>query len=315
MNGEKVMATIDLKAYTTRAKELESAIYTQKRLMESHRIFFDSQRPIEPKKKQINEPIKPFNPGEPDLHFNNILTIVSGIALVIGIIMHIVNDGDSFLSAVFTIVGGATFIGGIYEYFKLSSQHESSKQTYEKQMQEYDIKLSEYKRELSRINKSYPVEYEEYKEKVSIHDSKVADIMLQHTDMLKCLEKSINIVYEENVIFPKYRNLVAITAINEYLMSGRCDKLEGPDGAYNLYEMELRQNIIIAQLSSIIDNLEQIRNNQYSLYEELQKSNYTINEILAETQRMKESSKLTAYFSGVTALAEASPKYYHGIVI
>ena len=139
--------------------------------------------------------------------------------------------------------------------------------------------------------------------------------MSKHKLVLSTLENALEQLYDENIIFPKYRNLVAITAINEYLMSGRCDKLEGSDGAYNLYEMELRQNIIIAQLSSIIDNLEQIRNNQFSLYQELQQSNYIINEILSETRRMKETAKLTAYFAGVTALAETSPKYYHGIVM
>lgn len=90
-------------------------------------------------------------------------------------------------------------------------------------------------------------------------------------------------------------NLKVTLYTYEYLLSGRCDKLEGPDGAYNFYEMELRQNIIIAQLSNIIDNLEQIKNNQYSLYEELQKSNYTIEQILNETRKMREASTLTAY--------------------
>ena len=129
----------------------------------------------------------------------------------------------------------------------------------------------------------------------------------------KSLEKALDQLYAENVIFPKYRNFVAISAINEYLQSGRCDKLEGPDGAYNLYEMELRQNIIIAQLSSIIDNLEQIKNNQFSLYQELQAANQTIEAILYETYKLNETAKLTAYFAGVTALAEVSPKYYHCI--
>ena len=131
--------------------------------------------------------------------------------------------------------------------------------------------------------------------------------------MLVALEEALQAVYDENVIFPKYRNFVAITTINEYLMSGRCSELEGPNGAYNLYEMELRQNIVIAQLSSIVDNLEQIRNNQFSLYEELRESNRTINALLDEAREMKQSAKLTTYFAGVTALAAMSPTYYIGI--
>ena len=37
------MADIDLKEYTTRAKELESAIYTQKRLMASQGTIIKNQ--------------------------------------------------------------------------------------------------------------------------------------------------------------------------------------------------------------------------------------------------------------------------------
>ena len=93
-------------------------------------------------------------------------------------------------------------------------------------------------------------------------------------------------------------------------MSGRCFELEGPDGAYNLYEMELRQNVIIGQLSSIVSDLEQIRNNQFLLYQELQKANATVESVLYEVRGVRENTRLTAYFARVTALIEASSKIY-----
>ena len=192
---------------------------------------------------------------------------------------------------------------------------ENNEKLYVEQKEKYPILLEQYYKDLAEVYKSYQKALNGYNINVSKHNKRYNETMSMHNTALSTLENALEQLYAENVIFPKYRNLVAITAINEYLLSGRCDKLEGPDGAYNLYEMELRQNIIIAQLSSIIDNLEQIRSNQYSLYEELQKSNFTINEILSETRRMNETSKLTAYFAGVTALAETSPKYYHGIVM
>lgn len=42
------METIDLKAYTRRAKELEAAIYMQKRLMEEHEDLIKKQCPVAP---------------------------------------------------------------------------------------------------------------------------------------------------------------------------------------------------------------------------------------------------------------------------
>ncbi len=79
--------------------------------------------------------------------------------------------------------------------------------------------------------------------------------------------------------------------------------------------MELRQNIIIRQLSTIINNLEQIRNSQYSLYQELQQANDTVNSIIYELRELQRDTKLTAYFAGITALVETSPKYSYGIIM
>ena len=57
----------------------------------------------------------------------------------------------------------------------------------------------------------------------------------KHTSALHSLEKALAELYDENIIFPKYRELVAVSAINEYLLSGRCETLEGENSAYNLY--------------------------------------------------------------------------------
>ena len=74
--------------------------------------------------------------------------------------------------------------------------------------------------------------------------------------------------------------------------------------------MEMRQNIVIGQLSNIVSNLEQIRDGQYMLYQELSRANKTIDSILDEARLTSRNTKLTAYFAGVTALIEASPKTY-----
>lgn len=162
--------------------------------------------------------------------------------------------------------------------------------------------------EQKRIDEVYEQEYLNYQLQVNEHKEKTIDLMIPHKDLLRDLENTLIKHYAQNVLFPKYRNMVAITTINEYLMSGRCYELEGPNGAYNLYEMELRQNIIVGQLSNIISGLEQIRNNQFSLYHELVKANSTISDILREVEGLRENARMTAYFTGVTALIEASPK-------
>lgn len=314
---------IDLKAYTTRAKELESAIYTQKRLMSSQEAVIKEQHPKAPQKQQITPPEKPqVITKEVDLivQGEGVVWFISALAAFAGLlgIYALFIDGLSLPAIIclgFGALGTFMIVHGVNEYKERVENNKRQQQRSNEAQEKYPALLEQYHKEVAAANEHYHHALEGYNLNVTKHNQRYSDTMSKHNNALATLENALEQLYAENVVFPKYRNLVAITAINEYLISGRCDKLEGPDGAYNLYEMELRQNIIIAQLSSIIDNLEQIRNNQYSLYEELNKANYTINEILAETRRMRETAKLTAYFAGVTALAETSPKYYHGIIM
>ena len=86
-------------------------------------------------------------------------------------------------------------------------------------------------------------------------------------------EKVLEMYYDINYIYPKYRNLAAISSIAEYLQSGRCDTLEGPNGAYNIYESEMRLGIIISKLDQVISKLDQIQSNQYMLYSAIEEAN------------------------------------------
>ncbi len=98
-------------------------------------------------------------------------------------------------------------------------------------------------------------------------------------ELIEKTNSILNDYYESNVLYGKYHNFVAVSSICDYLSSGRCDSLEGPDGAYNLFEMESRTNLIINKLDIIIDSLDQIKQNQYLLYKELQSINDELYEI------------------------------------
>ena len=122
--------------------------------------------------------------------------------------------------------------------------------------------------------------------------------------------------YDLNIIFPKYRNMVAMTTIYEYFASGRCTELTGPDGAYNLYEAELRQDLIINKLDVIIRQLDQIQQNQYMLYQEMQRTRGVIQDIrkdvkdiLENTADIAKSSHITALCTQVTAQNTEAIKY------
>lgn len=75
-----------------------------------------------------------------------------------------------------------------------------------------------------------------------------------------------------------------------------------------LNETELRQNLIINKSSDIVDNLEKIRDNQYSLYEVLKDVNRTIKTLSEEARKLNDTSKLTQYYTETTAKAAEAPK-------
>lgn len=99
-------------------------------------------------------------------------------------------------------------------------------------------------------------------------------------------DKYLNPLYDIGIIHPKYRNLIAIASFVDYFETGRVEKLKGSDGAYNLFEQELRANIIISELKKINESLEIIKSNQYALYTEL-KEVRKITEQIGEEQRKR----------------------------
>ena len=157
------------------------------------------------------------------------------------------------------------------------------------------------------------LEYENYK------DIKKIKYELDYVNMV--LEKDIeleNKLYSYEIIYGKYRNFVAITSFYDYLMSSRCDQLEGANGAYNLFEQETRSNIIVEKLDKIISSLEDIKSMQYCIYNQMKIINKSLdlinsqllvnnllqavqisqlNEIIDNTQEIAYNSKVSAYYS------------------
>lgn len=115
--------------------------------------------------------------------------------------------------------------------------------------------------------------------------------IVQAEALLKNLLNCRNNLYAYNIVFDKYHSLVALSSFYEYLASGRCDTLEGPTGAYNIFETECRANQIISQLSVVIDSLEQIKEGQSLLYKQLSRVNKNLKTISSSMDSMIDSLK------------------------
>ena len=148
-----------------------------------------------------------------------------------------------------------------------------------------------------------------------VYNKMVEDEILEAEKALRELYAVRKCLYDSGVIFPKYCNFVAISSFNEYLSSGRCTTLEGANGAYNIYESEIRADRVIEQLSEVVNSLHRIEKNQFLIYsaiqetnEQLRKLNSSMGEAIKEmkeiniqTKDIANSSKVTAYYSRINA--------------
>lgn len=86
-------------------------------------------------------------------------------------------------------------------------------------------------------------------------------------------ESLLNDFYSVGLIYPKYRSLIPMASISEYFEAGRCSTL---GEAYNIFEMERKLGTIIDKLDIVIDKLDEISSQQRLVYEAVEASDKTI---------------------------------------
>lgn len=246
---------------------------------------------------------------------------------------------------------------GMFNKKKVLAENEAKERDYQRALDTYEADMIAYREEVENIRKgneqirmnavervhaSIKNVSKKLKKEKDIYRSKTEkiDAMLSNPDdipydlafdakasidneietaekLLYDLYKCRNELYSVNIVFKKYRNIVALSTFYEYLMSGRCTALEGADGAYNLYEAEIRADRIIDQISTIVESLEDIKENQYMMYSKMQQINSSLENIDCSTnmmmdsvQKMKENSDTIAENSAITAHNTAVSAFY-----
>lgn len=91
--------------------------------------------------------------------------------------------------------------------------------------------------------------------------------------------------YDVGVIPPEYQNIIAVCSIYGYLEKGICDKLKGYDGAFAQYQMDLRFKRLEDKLDAVLASLEQIKENQYVLYNAITQVNQNVTTLINKTER------------------------------
>ena len=273
------MTTSQLKDYLKKAVKLESNSFELGQIKDKIYETLWSREP--PKREKTWTPVKPE--AKVDHYyllfwmclFDLMFLIMVGVLISEHISLFKMDSVGLITFLVFTLpalILTAMFVGMILK---------------DKKKYERELKASMASQEV--MDKNYQSAYSKWMKSYTVIKKPVNDLMSQTSS-------SLSTFYADNTIYPKYRNLAAMSTISEYFETGRVTELTGPNGAYNLYEAELRQNIIIGQLNAILNNLEAIRNNQYMLYQQLSTISYNTNRI------GNELSQLNSYAFTMTQL-------------
>ena len=215
------------------------------------------------------------------------IMIISGILLipsvfsksVLGITVCTIAALSSFISHRKTVAANKAL------YDRYRSEYEEYQNNCESRKQKYDIAMADYNLKQNELNIKYNEECRITQAKQEIIDAEISELDAPIEQTRAILEE----LYALDYIYPKYRNMIAMTSIYEYYLSGRVDMLTGPNGAYNLFEQESRQNIIISNLETINTNLEAIKYNQCLIYGVMVDIRNVLYDIDVDISKMKTS--------------------------
>ena len=276
--------------YNTDSKEI-----TRKKDYEMFNIQKEKEKNIDSELKKFTEP-KKTELQEPE-DFSGYFMIIMGVGSILALFSGLPSGNLGIL--MFIAVVGISFILIGRNIFrknddkrkrnkKIEEDYQNALIRYNEYILKYKNKLNEEYDELTKdrikeIEDKYKKENEEILIIKKEKDEIVTNLIEKNDELINIIQKNLKLVnskleelYSTDIIFEKYRNLIAISMFYEYFVSSRVNELEGRDGAYNLFETEIRQNIVIVKLNDICEHLEDIKQNQYCMYKELENVNISL---------------------------------------
>lgn len=269
--GDIVAAnTNDLHEYLQDVLDIEGNLYILQKLSEQLHCKLNGVQLLE-------YPNKPAEPKAPNMIVkkNGVLIkiILGAIGVVVAYRMWHLEESDvpSFFAehpgiivflwlalCVFSVLAIGGGIGTWIANRTANSENKQSVQKFEKAIENYKRNLSTWQDRIIRTK----ITNNKLQAQCNVLQANINAIEKQFASSLLTLDK----LYSANIIHPKYRNLSAVSSLYEYIDTGRCSQLEGPHGAYNLFESEVRLDHILLKMDEVIEKLESIRQSQYQLY-------------------------------------------------
>lgn len=242
-----------------------------------------------------------------------------------------------FLLSVFGVSFGISLIIGIVVFIWLMqtlnktneeqaekaakySAYQRAKEIYEGDLKKYNEQKENYNNACKTANAEL---LEEYTALMRERVNAISGSLSKNEAQLKEAQATLEQLYAMNILHPKYRNFIAVSMLLEYFETERCDSLTGANGAYNLYESELRQNLIILKLDEIMERIDKLQATMYNcctalrtlnqqmdkVQQQLGSISVTMDQQLAIQQQTLQLSAATAMYSAATAANTEALKY------
>ena len=225
------------------------------------------------------------------------------------------------------------------DYANTMRQYEDAVAAYQKACQDYETqKEMIFKQEEDRWNNSAPIKAK--REELAKLKAKLEEVLVHEQDPLlyaddtlknsspfrikkmydaeiernqKLLKKAYQI--ETNLqsimfVMPKYLDIVAVSKIYEYLVTGKCTQLTGTKGAYHMYENEIRSNRIFPYKSQSA-SLDSMAHREYTIYSMLSSVSNVLNEISSKTTDAVNEIRNTAENDKTAAYEKSAEAYYN----
>lgn len=306
----------NLVKYIECVKKLETSLYSQKRALkkmtdEAAKCKRDSVQ------KQISYECERWvgtDKSTAEIVWGRILS-GAGIGLLCGFFFALLGADMGGSAILGIIIGGMIGIGwGVT----------TVKETHENDLMEKTMEANRVKRANERIdaqneeNKKFAIAAE--------HRKNIVDAEIEFLkNNIEAMTEQLNGYYNLDVVYPKYRGMVYVCSIYEYLASGRCETLTGPYGAYNMLENDIKYARVLEKMENIVSNLEQIKENQMEIYYAIRETNNQLAELDASikgvaakietgnqnVEDLKESLNNIEYNSKISAESEQFTAMYH----
>lgn len=122
-------------------------------------------------------------------------------------------------------------------------------------------------------------------------------------EALLAAKNNLTQIYEEDVLPPKYRNLSAVATMLEYMMTRRCNAIDGYGGIFSTYAIEALQLEQLYQAVKMNQTLSRMEDNQRYMCCELKQANQTLSEIKEGIGRLEITSARIAENTAISASA------------